>query len=204
MEEKIIKISAKLFLDRGIKAVSMDDVAQALGISKRTLYEHFSSKDELLIRCLEWYSLQMSKQHADIDTSNKDILEIFMTHLFLTLMNLRQVSIAFLQDITKICKPGASEKYLQEQQRNKEKMASFIIIGQQQGYIRTDVKPELLVSIFTEQKQTIKEVYSTGKYSMEEIFQNLFVNYLRGACTLKGVQRIDEITEQYKKDKQNK
>ena len=53
LQEKIIEASVTLFFKSGIKAVSMDDVARQVGISKRTLYEYFSSKDVLLVACID-------------------------------------------------------------------------------------------------------------------------------------------------------
>jgi len=48
MKEKIIKKSEELFLTLGFRNVTMDDIATGLGISKKTIYAHFSNKTELV------------------------------------------------------------------------------------------------------------------------------------------------------------
>ena len=48
MREKIISKSEELFLSLGFKSVTMDDIANAIGISKKTIYTHFSNKTELV------------------------------------------------------------------------------------------------------------------------------------------------------------
>jgi AcrR family transcriptional regulator len=48
MKEKIILKSEELFLSLGFKSVTMDDIANAMGISKKTIYTHFSNKTELI------------------------------------------------------------------------------------------------------------------------------------------------------------
>lgn len=48
MKEKIIAKSEGLFLTLGFKNVTMDDIASAMGISKKTIYTHFSNKTELV------------------------------------------------------------------------------------------------------------------------------------------------------------
>jgi len=48
MREKIINKSAELFLNLGFKSVTMDDIAQEMGISKKTIYVHFSNKTKLV------------------------------------------------------------------------------------------------------------------------------------------------------------
>ena len=48
MREKIIHKSSELFLTLGFKSVTMDDIANAMGISKKTIYVHFSNKTKLV------------------------------------------------------------------------------------------------------------------------------------------------------------
>ena len=53
MREKIIYKSAELVLNLGFKSVTMDDIANELGISKKTIYVHFKNKTKLVERILE-------------------------------------------------------------------------------------------------------------------------------------------------------
>ena len=48
MREKILNKSAELFLTYGFKSVTMDDIANEMGISKKTIYQHFDNKTNLL------------------------------------------------------------------------------------------------------------------------------------------------------------
>ena len=52
LRDRIIEVSSDLFMSNGCKSVTMDEVAAANGISKRTLYEHFKDKTNLLEECL--------------------------------------------------------------------------------------------------------------------------------------------------------
>lgn len=51
-KEKIVETALLMFNSRGLRGVTMDDIAQALHMSKRTLYETFANKEELLAECL--------------------------------------------------------------------------------------------------------------------------------------------------------
>jgi AcrR family transcriptional regulator len=53
MKERILETADRLFYLRGIRAVGVDAIAAEIGISKRTLYNHFPSKDELIAAYLE-------------------------------------------------------------------------------------------------------------------------------------------------------
>ena len=52
LRERIIMTATEAFTLKGIKCITMDDIAAALGISKRTLYEVFSDKESLLKECI--------------------------------------------------------------------------------------------------------------------------------------------------------
>jgi TetR/AcrR family transcriptional repressor of mexJK operon len=54
----IMQTAAHLFLEQGLKAVSMDQVAEVAGVSKRTVYGHFGSKEALFAACTRWRSRQ--------------------------------------------------------------------------------------------------------------------------------------------------
>ncbi|MGL4491426.1 MAG: TetR/AcrR family transcriptional regulator, partial [Tannerellaceae bacterium] len=51
LRDRILDKAAELFFQEGVKSVTMTDVAKHLGISKRTLYEQFKDKDELVSKC---------------------------------------------------------------------------------------------------------------------------------------------------------
>jgi len=51
MKEKIIQKSTELFLRLGFKSVTMDDIANEMAISKKTIYTHFKNKTDLVKEC---------------------------------------------------------------------------------------------------------------------------------------------------------
>jgi AcrR family transcriptional regulator len=53
MKERILETADRLFYQRGIRAIGVDTIAAEIGISKRTLYNHFPSKDELIAAYLQ-------------------------------------------------------------------------------------------------------------------------------------------------------
>ena len=51
MKDKILDTATELFLTRGFKSVTMDDLAEEMGMSKKTIYSHFSNKTALVEQC---------------------------------------------------------------------------------------------------------------------------------------------------------
>ena len=58
---KILSASAELFSQYGFKTITMDDIARRAGISKKTLYQHFANKQEVVNDSVIWYKNQMTE-----------------------------------------------------------------------------------------------------------------------------------------------
>src|SRR5690606_32165107 len=56
---KILSVAAELFRQYGFKTITMDDIARRAGISKKTLYQHFANKNEVIHESLSWYMEHM-------------------------------------------------------------------------------------------------------------------------------------------------
>jgi AcrR family transcriptional regulator len=68
MQERILDTAGRLFYGQGIRAVGVDTIAAEIGISKRTLYNYFPSKDELIVAYL-------SRHFTQVKTSDRPLLE---------------------------------------------------------------------------------------------------------------------------------
>src|SRR5712692_5980604 len=68
MQERILDTAGRLFYGQGIRAVGVDTIAAEIGISKRTLYNYFPSKDELIVAYL-------SRHFIQVKTSDRPLLE---------------------------------------------------------------------------------------------------------------------------------
>lgn len=58
---KILSASLELFTQYGFKSITMDDIARRAGISKKTLYQHFANKQEVVNESVMWYQCRVSK-----------------------------------------------------------------------------------------------------------------------------------------------
>lgn len=67
--EKVLRAALDLFGERGIDATSMDAIAHASGVSKATIYNHWSDKEKLLMEVMELIH-GLNRQREDIDTGD--------------------------------------------------------------------------------------------------------------------------------------
>lgn len=79
LRERIVEQATMMFVEQGLKSVRMDDIASSMGISKRTLYEVFADKEQLLEECMTHYFDSVKPDmSADMD-SDKNFVEKFIT-----------------------------------------------------------------------------------------------------------------------------
>ena len=72
----------------------------------------------------------------------------------------------------------------------------FIKRGIREGYFRSDVNYDLTLNLFDVSNRYIISNYSTLNYSMELVSYNLIFVFLRGFCTLKGIEILDKFLEE--------
>src|SRR5882762_11424260 len=74
-KDKILKGAADLFTRYGIRSISMDDIARHLSVSKKTLYQHFVDKDELVTMMLQSYLEENKKIYDDITNQSENAID---------------------------------------------------------------------------------------------------------------------------------
>ena len=131
---QIIETAHQLFIEHGIKDVKMDDIAAKLSISKRTIYELFNDKEDLLREVLKLQNEKTREKGKDIIRNSKHILEIILRLYNLHFELLKRVNSKFFSELNKypeICK----EKQSKEKQNAKirkqffhDRGFSFVII----------------------------------------------------------------------------
>ncbi len=75
MVDRILETTMYLFMEQGIRVVSMDDIANKLGVSKKTLYVHFSSKKELVSKSVDFHLALEKKDLEEILSQNLDPID---------------------------------------------------------------------------------------------------------------------------------
>ena len=79
LRERIIMTATEAFTLKGIKCITMDDIAAALGISKRTLYEVFADKESLLKECILQKQAERDKYLQEIYEQSNNVLEVILS-----------------------------------------------------------------------------------------------------------------------------
>jgi len=199
--QRIIEEAAAMFRTYGIRAVTMDMLANQMGISKRTIYEVFKDKDELLKGVLKWMT---KKQRILIDKTlneSENVIEAIFKILDIMTEHLRNMSPAFRldmkryhNDLVKKLKETGEFPYYKE---NKE----IIIRGINQGIFRENIDIEITDKCMQEviRMTNDNDVLSADDFINEKVIRDFYINYLRGISTQKGLDLINFYEQQYHK-----
>lgn len=190
LRDKIITTAMEAFAQKGIRHVKMDDVAKELGISKRTLYEIFDKKEDLLYEGVKFYLGDRRTQMEVKAQECKNVMEIILQAYKLKVEEFRQTNPCFYTDLVKY--PKVARYLAQQNQQMLTNMTKFIERGIEEGYFRKEVNPELAARLFDALGKYVMEQQLYCLYTIEDIFTNLVFVTIRGICTEKGIEVIKQ------------
>jgi len=193
-KERIITESLKLFTRYGIRSITMDTIAEHLGISKRTIYELFKTKDELLENCLNYKIAEEEKSNKEILLQSNNVVEAFLLYIKKSMQVMSSITPMFFHDAKKYHSEVFRSKGREREKKDYEKIVGFIQQGKQEGYIKQAINEDIIAKLMKEQFKIIgnDEIFPPDKYSKAEIFKNIAINFIRGIATEKGIKLIDE------------
>lgn len=194
LKDKILDSAIDLFHERGVKAVKMDDIANCLSISKRTLYEIYDNKEDLLFECVKT-SFEHSEKELHESVENADNVMDILLRIYRLKMNLlRKTHPSFYCELEKY--PKILEYFEKQDGKRRAQQMDFIKRGIREGYFRNDVNYDLILDLFDVSNRYIISNYNSLNYSMEQLSYNLVFVFLRGFCTLRGVEILDKFLDE--------
>lgn len=190
LKPRIQEVAMRRFFERGIRAVKMDDIANELSISKRTLYEIYADKEQLLLEGIQ--NLHNERHREMVAFSKKDgvtVMDIIISFYHHQIKMAKIIHPLFYADIGKYSRVVKYFEDIRDERRVSTE--SFFRRGVAEGFFRPDVDYRVILDIDYIFDKLIAESVIRQKYSPSEIFKNIVVVYIRGFCTPKGVKILD-------------
>ena len=193
--ERIIEAAAKMFAEQGIKSIRMDDIAHALAISKRTLYEMFTDKEELLYLSIRYMQQQrMAAVQATLCNHSDDLSYIF--EIMKQMLKNRELHTRISNNLRKFY-PATFERVRKEAAEESGKVLYSLIGGYiERGLILPTVDVRLSVTILYHTTTSLTSMAGNmslpNGVSFDDAMSYTIVNFFRGLATLKGLQQIDD------------
>ena len=199
IKDRIIDEASELFKTYGIKSVTMDSLANQLGMSKRTIYEIFSDKDELLLTVLA----RMTQQQKDLvkrvlDESENSIVAIFRM-LEINRDNFQYMSPAFQSDLKKYHHDVLIKNADKIEMPDYRNQYQVIEKGIKEGLFRKEINADLANRCLFNLGRSImdNDLYPFEQFSRRDVIRNIFINYVRGISTPKGLDLINRLEVEF-------
>ncbi len=194
LREQILKVATREFTTIGVKSVKMDDIARKLKISKRTLYEIYDNKEQLLLESVARRIHEFDATLERFDSSGeKQVIDILLEFYRLQMEELRDMNPVYYEDLHKY--PRVMSFLEQVNKEHKAHSKDFFKRGVLEGYFRNDFNYELISLLGNNVMQNVMESKLYNTYSLQDIFRNVVMLFIRGLCTAKGIQELDRQLE---------
>ena len=146
--ERIIRAAGPMLVSEGYRGLSMDALAARIGMSKRTIYQHFDSKDALVLAAVEDFFERLGAETAVIagDESIPLLERIERLHLT-TARYLQAIPRGFFEDLERNAPEAARFERIRRAAHIRRYLTGLLEQGQKEGLLRDDVPPEIVVEM---------------------------------------------------------
>ena len=187
--QRVIAQAYESFRSEGIKDVRMDDIARMLHMSKRTIYQLFSDKEELVIACLDYGNDLVQKFGVQCNATAQHRLETMLKIMAYHLQELNKCTPKFFVDLTRY--PSVMEHLAQKDDEIIAQALEFMHTGVDEGYFLPGLNYAFVMRSLLHQFKLVLHTDTFADYSLQECFHNLCVVTFRGCATAKGVEYLD-------------
>lgn len=185
IRERIIAAASERFMEEGFSPVPVEEIATGLGISKKTFYKHFKSKEELLLVVTEGFLEGIRRQFSSIVEADTTFLEKLETLVTFLGQRLTRLSRPMMRDLQR----HSPQIWARVQQFRRERIANdfkgLLLRGVAEGFVRRDVNIDLFLMAFIGAVEAVVNpaVLAEQPLSVQEIIRSIMTVFIRGILT---------------------
>ncbi|QKJ29174.1 TetR/AcrR family transcriptional regulator [Mucilaginibacter mali] len=201
-KERILAGSLELFYRAGIKSVTMDDIAKHLAVSKKTIYQFFTDKNELVIALVKQKMEEDEQQMKTSMAAASNVIEQLIDMMQCSEEIFSRANPILMYDMQKY-HPGAWDEF--------QKFKNGVIIstleqllreGKEQGYIRPEIDERAIARMRVNQVEMgfNTSIFPLSEFSPWKLQQQFLEHFNYGICTLEGYKLLEKYKNLKKQD----
>ena len=197
-KEKLTKGAEDLFMKYGLRSVSMDDIARHLGISKKTIYQHFADKDEVVVTMAKSHMARHREQFERIARDSKNAVEEMVKISIVLKENMRNINPSVFFDMQKYHQRAWGEWLTFKQKFIREQVVRNLKKGIEEGLFREELNLDIIANLRLEHIQMAYDnnIFPRDLYSAAEVQMQLFDHFVHGLFTDKGKKLYQKYKQQ--------
>lgn len=186
--QKILNAARDLFLKYGIRSISMDDIAHHLGISKKTIYQHFADKDDIVTTSMANFIGMRKERFKTIRGEAKDAVEILLRLHYDIRSMIGQTTPSLLFELRKY--HGRAAALMQEFKYTY--LGAFIRenlkAGIEQGLFREDIDVDITTAIRLEELSMPhnEQIFPPEQYNLADVSAAILEHFILAIATPRG------------------
>lgn len=189
-KNQILEASSQLFMTHGIRSVSMDDLARHLGISKKTIYQFFENKENLVTEVVLGEVQKEKDEVASIIMNSENAIDQMRKIAKMALSTLDSISAGTMFDLQKYYR----KQWLIIADLHKKIICSVIEQnierGIKEGIYRPEINPAIISRLYGEIAFSVvnNDVFPLKEFNISEVYKQAFQYHINGILSLKGTE----------------
>ncbi len=188
IKEKILKGAEDLFTKYGVRSISMDDIARHLAVSKKTLYQHFADKEDIVTMTCRNHLERNQGEFDNIRETAKNAIDELARLSICLKRNMQELNPSLLYDLQKY-HPKAWAVWVNHKNLFiKTSVERNLKQGIEEGYFRADINPQIIAAVRLELVQMAfnEDVFPREHFRLSEVQMQIFDHFVFGLVTEKG------------------
>ena len=188
IRKKILKGAESLFMKYGVRSISMDDIARHLSVSKKTLYQHFADKEDIVTMTCTAHIVEMAKEVEEIQKTAKNAIDELAKLSVCLRESSEEMNPSLLFDLQKY-HPKAWSVWLDHKNKFiRESVIRNLNQGIEEGYFRPEIDKEVIAIIRLEMVQLPFDdrIFPPSQFKLTEVQMQIFDHFVYGITTEKG------------------
>lgn len=198
---KILNAAVELFRPYGFKTITMDDIARKAGISKKTLYQHFANKNEVVTECVLWYKGKMHELCCTAMEESENAVEAMVRIMGMFDNVNRQMNPIAMLELERFF-PEAYQKFREALIENDvEAIRENMERGIEEGLYRVDIDPDFMAKYRMELSLIMfhNSLLVNERRDLQFVGHQISEHFLYGIMTPKGEKLYQKYKEKYLK-----
>ena len=183
----------EILFERGIKGCTMDLVAERAGMSKRTLYEIFESKESMIERSIALMCEDYRTTIEQLFHESSNRMEAMARYIFIMQKEMQRISPDFIRDLNR--HQRLNENYEERREEMQTELVNTFARGVEEGVFRADVNYTVMLHLLELQMQSLscmQELFPP-EITVAQAYQSISIGFLRSIASPSGMLLLDRL-----------
>lgn len=187
-----------ILAEKGPAHTTMDLLARRLSMSKRTLYEIFGSKDEMIKTVMSHLHLKYAREVQEIYRRSENMMEVMVHVLLYHQQVMSRLSANFFRDMD-VRSKHLRDDYESNSRRWGEYISAAIAKGVKEGVFRADANYKVIVPLIRVQMESLRRIeeFFPPDITLVEAYSAIALGLLRSIATAEGMRTLDRFSDRF-------